>query len=271
MLDKLSMETVMSLVSEYGMKVIGGVLIFVVGFWLAGKISIFIEKRLKKKNTDESLREFLVPFVTGALKILVVLAAADTIGFKTTSFIAVLGGATLAVGMALQGSLSNFAGGILILFFKPFKLGDLIESQSYVGVVEKIEVFNTILKTGDNKRVILPNGPVYNNPIVNFTENGFLRVQVAVGIGYGEDIGKARDVIIETVKKVPSVKQDMNITVHVSSLGESSVDLIVRCFSDSADYWDVFFNISEEVKIALDQNNINIPYPHREIMVTNVG
>ncbi|APD07303.1 small-conductance mechanosensitive channel [Flavobacteriaceae bacterium UJ101] len=271
MLEKLSPETLMSLVSEYGMKVLGGIVILIVGFWFAAKIAKLIEKRLKKRGVDDSLREFLVPLVAILLKILVIFAAAETVGFKTTSFIAVLGGAALAIGMALQGSLSNFAGGILILFFKPFKVGDLIESQTYTGFVEKIEVFNTILRTGDNKRIILPNGPVYNNPIVNFTENGFLRVEVLVGIGYGENIGKARDIIIDTVKNVPSVKTDMDITVHVSSLGASSVDLFVRCFTDSEYYWDVFFNVSEAVKLALDKENIKIPFPQREVVVTNAN
>ncbi len=269
--EKLSLGMIINLVSEYGMKILGGIVILIIGFWFTSKIAKLIEKRLKKREVDESLREFLVPLIAILLKILVVFAAAETVGFKTTSFIAVLGGAALAVGMALQGSLSNFAGGILILFFRPFKVGDLIESQSYTGFVEKIEVFNTILKTGDNKRVILPNGPVYNNPIVNFTENGILRVEVSVGIGYGEDIKKAREVIINTVKQVPHVKTDRDILVHVSSLGESSVDLSVRCFTDSGDYWDVFFDVSEAVKIALDKENIVIPFPQREVVVTKAN
>ncbi len=271
MFEELSMETVISIASEYGMKLIGGVLILIIGFWFAGKISGLVDKRLKKRGVDDSLREFLVPLISILLKILVIFAAAETIGFKTTSFIAVLGGAALAVGMALQGSLSNFAGGILILFFKPFKVGDLIESQSYTGFVEKIEVFNTILRTGGNKRIILPNGPVYNNPIVNFTKNGFLRVEVLVGIGYGEDIQKAREVLIEAVKQNPKVKKDMDITVHVSALGASSVDLFVRCFTASETYWDVFFEISEAVKVALDKENIKIPFPQREVMVTKMN
>lgn len=271
MLDNSSLETVINLISEYGMKVLGGVVILVVGFWFANKIIKPIEKKMKKQGVDDSLRGFIVPLIAILLKVLVLFAAAETMGFKTTSFIAVLGGATLAIGMALQGSLSNFAGGVLILFFKPFKVGDLIDSQSYVGFVEKLDVFNTILKTMDNKRVILPNGAVYNNPIVNFTENGFLRVEVPVGIGYGEDIGKAREVIIHAVKNISSVKKDMDISVHVSALGASSVDLWVRCFSESEDYWDVFFNVSEAVKLALDKENIKIPFPQREVMVTNVN
>lgn len=271
MLNKISIETIVNLISEYGMKIMGGIIILIAGFWIASRISKLVENRLKKKGVDDSLREFLVPLITILLKILVVFAAAETVGFKTTSFIAVLGGMALAVGMALQGSLSNFAGGILILFFKPFKVGDLIESQSYTGFVEKIEVFNTILRTGGNKRVILPNGPVYNNPIVNFTENGFLRVEVAVGIGYEENIGKAREVIINAVKQNSLVKTDMDITVHVSSLGASSVDLFVRCFTESKDYWDVFFGISETIKIALDKENIKIPFPQREVMVTKTN
>lgn len=271
MLEKLSLETVINFVSEYGMKVLGGIVILIVGFWFAAKVAKIIDNRLRKRKVDDSLREFLVPLVAVLLKILVVFAAAETVGFKTTSFIAALGGVALAIGMALQGSLSNFAGGILILFFKPFKVGDLIESQSFTGFVEKIEVFNTILKTGDNKRIILPNGPVYNNPIINYTENGFLRVEVLVGIGYAENIGKAREVIINAVKSVPAVKTNMDITVHVSSLGASSVDLFVRCFTDSKDYWDVFFNVSEAVKLALDKENIKIPFPQREVVVTKAN
>ncbi len=271
MSEKLSFGMIIDLTLDYGLKVLGGIVILVIGFWFASRIAALIEKRLKKREVDESLREFVVPLITIVLKIMVVFAAAETVGLKTTSFIAALGGAVLAIGMALQGSLSNFAGGVLILFFKPFKVGDLIESQSYTGFVEKIEVFNTILKTGDNKRVILPNGPVYNNPIVNFTENGILRVEVSVGIGYGEDIKKAREVIINTVKQVPQVKTDKDILVHVSSLGESSVDLFVRCFTESEDYWDVFFNVSEAVKIALDKENIVIPFPQREVLVTKAN
>lgn len=271
MLEKLSADTIVRFFSDYGLKVIGGILVLIIGFWFAGKISKLIGKQLEKNNLDISLREFLVPLISIILKILVVFAAAETVGFKTTSFIAVLGGAALAVGLALQGSLSNFAGGVLILLFKPFKVGDIIESQGFIGTVEKIEVFNTILKNPENKKIVLPNGPLYNNPVVNYTENGFLRVDVAVGIAYKENIQKAREIILETVKNYSSVKKDKDITVHVKSLGESSIDLIVRCYSDCPDYWEVFFGLTEAVKIALDNANINIPFPQRELLVTQAN
>jgi len=220
------------------------------------------KKLMSKKNYEESLQKFLVNLIGWALKIFLIITVVGTLGVETTSFAALIAAAGLAIGMALQGSLANFAGGVLLMIFKPFKIGDLIEAQDVTGVVKEIEIFTTKLTTPDNKLAIVPNGAMGNGNIINYTAEGKIRVDTMVGIGYDEDIKKAKDVLMEVMTSNPKVLQDPAPSVNVANLGDSSVDLAVRPFCKPEDYWDVFFATVEGSKLALDKAGIEIPYPH---------
>jgi len=191
------------------------------------------------------------------------------VGIETTSFVAILGAAGLAVGLALQGTLSNFAGGILLLLFRPYKVGDLVETQGRLGEVREIQIFTTILATPDNKMAIIPNGPIMNGEIVNYTALGKIRVDLVMGISYGADIRKAKEVLLQVMNAHPKVLKDPAPFVGVSELGDSAVNLAVRPHADPADYWDVYFDIYEQGKIALDDHNIEIPFPQVDVHMKN--
>ena len=201
--------------------------------------------------------------VTWALKIFLIITVISTLGVETTSLAAIIAAAGLAVGLALQGSLSNFAGGVLIIIFKPYKIGDLIEAQGVLGVVKQIEIFTTKLVTPDSKLAIIPNGAMANGNVINYTAEGKMRVDLTIGVGYGEDIKKTKEILLEVLKSNPKVLQDPAPSVNVADLGESSVDFAVRPFAAPEHYWDVYFETLENCKIALDRAGIEIPYPHR--------
>jgi len=206
---------------------------------------------------------FLCSLVNAFLKVLLLVTVASMVGIATTSFIAILGAASLAVGLALQGSLSNFAGGVLILLFKPFKVGDFIESDGVKGTVQSISVLNTVLTTPTGNSAILPNGTVANNKVINFSMQATRRVDLTVGIGYDEDVTLAKKVITEALVAMPNVLQEPAPFVGVVGFGDSSVDLVVRPTALSEHYWDVYYQANEAIKKALDDNNIEIPYPHQ--------
>lgn len=248
--------------TEYGPKIIGAILIYIIGSWVIKKLTGVLRKVMMKKDYDEALQKFLLNLVSWALKIFLIIIVISKLGVETTSFAAVIAAAGLAIGLALQGSLANFAGGVLLIIFKPFKIGDLIEAQGVTGVVKEIEIFTTKLTTPDNKLAIIPNGAMGNGNIVNYTAEGKIRVDTMVGIGYDEDIKKAKDVLMEVLTSNPKVLQDPAPSVNVANLGDSSVDLAVRPFCKPEDYWDVFFATVEGSKLALDTAGIEIPYPH---------
>ena len=193
------------------------------------------------------------------------------VGVETTSFAAILAAAGLAIGMALQGSLANFAGGVLIMIFKPIKIGDLIEAQGIVGVVKEIEIFTTKLSTPENKEAIIPNGTLSNGNIINYSSQGVLRVDLNIGIGYGDDIKKAKDIMMKVLTEDPKVLKDPAPTVAVSELGDNAVNMVVRPFATVENYWDVYFNTLENCKIALDEAGVSIPYPQRDVHIHNVN
>ncbi|MFC1845451.1 mechanosensitive ion channel family protein, partial [Thermodesulfobacteriota bacterium] len=201
------------------------------------------------------------------LKLLLFISVASMVGIATTSFIAVLGAAGLAIGLALQGSLGNFAGGVLILIFKPYTVGDLIEAQGHLGVVKEVQIFNTILLTPDNKRVILPNGAVSNGAVVNYSAEGLLRVDLVIGIAYESDIPKAKEVLYKAMADHELVLQNPQSTVAVSELADSSVNLVVRPWCNASNYWQVYFDITESAKVNLEKNGITIPFPQRDIHI----
>jgi len=247
---------------EYGPKVLGAIAIYIIGSWIIKKIMGVTKKMMLKKNYEESLQKFLVNLIGWGLKIFLIITVVGTLGVETTSFAALIAAAGLAIGMALQGSLANFAGGVLLMIFKPFKIGDLIEAQDVTGVVKEIEIFTTKLTTPDNKLAIVPNGAMGNGNIINYTAEGKIRVDTMVGIGYDENIKDAKDVLMTVLTSNPKVLKDPAPSVNVANLGDSSVDLAVRPYCRPEDYWDVYFATIENTKLALDAANIEIPYPH---------
>ena len=217
---------------------------------------------MAKGSYDISLQKFLLNLVTWGLKIFLIITVISTLGVETTSLAAVIAAAGLAVGLALQGSLSNFAGGVLIMIFKPYKIGDLIEAQGVLGVVKEIEIFTTKMVSPENKLIIVPNGAMANGNIVNYTAEGKIRVDTVIGVGYDEDIKKTKEVLLEVLTSNPKVLQDPAPSVNVMELADSSVNFAVRPFCKPEDYWDVYFATYENSKIALDKAGIEIPYPH---------
>jgi small conductance mechanosensitive channel len=215
-----------------------------------------------KKAYDESLQKFLVNLVSWALKIFLIITVISTLGVETTSLAAVIAAAGLAIGLALQGSLANFAGGVLLIIFKPYKIGDLIEAQGALGVVKEIEIFTTKLVTPDNKLAIVPNGAMANGNIINYTAEGKMRVDTVAGVDYGSDLKKTKEVLLEMLKANPKVMKDPAPSVNIMELADSSVNLAVRPYCKPEDYWDVYFATIEGTKEALDKAGIEIPYPH---------
>lgn len=256
---------------DFGPKVIGAILIWIIGSWIIKKLIKGITKLMSVRNYDESLQKFLANLLGWILKIVLILAVLGTVGVETTSFAAIIAAAGLAVGLALQGSLANFAGGVLIMIFKPFKIGDLIEAQGVLGVVKEIEIFTTKLSTPENKEAIIPNGTLSNGNIINYTSQGKLRVDLNIGIGYGDDMKKAKDVVMKALIDNPKVLKDPAPTVAVSELGDNAVNLVVRPFANVDDYWDVYFSALEDSKNALDEAGISIPYPQRDVHIHNVN
>ena len=267
-----NLEQISSMLIDYAPRVIGAILMLIIGFIIIGWVSRLVSKSLKKRKVDESVRPFLVSLISVGLKVVLLLAVAGMFGIETTSFVAIFGALAFAIGMALQGSLGHFASGVLILIFKPFKVGDLVEiGGGKVGSVEQIQVFNTILKTLDNKRLIVPNSLVTSNVITNISGQGTIGVELTFGIGYGDDIDKARTIILETGKSCEYILENPAQGVVVSSLGDSSVNLATRPFCKSEHYWDVYFYMQENVKKAFDREGISIPFPQMDVHMDNNG
>lgn len=247
---------------EYGAKIIGAIIIWIIGSWLIKKVINGVRKVMFKKDYDESLQKFLLNLIGWILKILLFLAILSQLGVETTSFAAILAAAGLAIGMALQGSLGNFAGGVLLMIFKPIKIGDLIEAQGERGVVKEIEIFTTKIVSPTNKEIIIPNGALSNGNITNYSTEGKLRVDLTIGVSYDADIKQTKEVLLKVLTDNPQVLKDPAPSVNVSELADSSVNFAVRPYATVADYWDVYFGTIEKCKIALDAAGIEIPYPH---------
>lgn len=246
---------------NFGPKLIGAILIFIIGYYLTNWIGKQVTKGLKSNGLDVSLQTFLGSMVSVALKILLLITVAGMLGIQTTSFVAVVGALGLAVGLALQGSLSNFAGGVLILIFKPFKVGDLIEAQGQTGVVKEIQIFNTILLTPDHKTVILANGAVSNGTIVNYTKQGSLRVDLVISVDPSSNLDMVKNTILDVCQKFDKVLQTPAPEITVLSTANGMVSFAVRPYSTVDNYWDVYFGITEQVKRAFDEKGIQAPIP----------
>lgn len=252
-----------NLLIEYSPKVLTALAILIVGLFIISLIIKMTKKVMKKRGVDETLQKFLGNLLGWTLKILLFVSVIAKLGVETTSFAAILAAAGLAIGLALQGSLSNFAGGALIMIFKPFKVGDLIEAQGELGAVKEIEIFTTKLIGLSNKEIIIPNGALSNGNILNYTSLETRRVDLVIGVSYDADIKQTKEVLMNVLKSDKKVLQNPEPTVNVSELADSSVNFAVRPWCKSADYWDVYFGITEACKLALDKAEIEIPYPHQ--------
>jgi len=257
------LQLVKDLLFEYGPRVLLALILLVLGLWVIKYISRGIRKGLARREMDETLQKFLSNLVSWILKVMLFIAVLSQLGIEYTSFIAVLGAAGLAIGLALQGSLSNFAGGVLIMLFRPFKVGDVISAQGETGKVKEIDIFTTKLLTPQNRLVILPNGSLSNGAITNFTAEGFQKIFLTIGVSYDADIKQTKEVLLGAIEKQEKVLTDPPPLVEVSGLGESSVDFAVRCSVYNDDFWPVQFNLIATIKEDLDAADIEIPYPHR--------
>ncbi|NAS11704.1 mechanosensitive ion channel family protein [Poritiphilus flavus] len=251
------------LAKEFGPRLLTAILIYIVGSWIIKRIIGATRKVMSKSSYDESLQRFLLNLISWALKVFLILLVISRLGVDVTTFAAVIAAAGLAVGLALQGSLANFAGGVLIMIFRPYKIGDLIEAQGVIGVVKEIEIFTTKLTTPENKLAIVPNGAMANGNIINYTAEGKIRVDTVIGVGYGEDIKQTKEVLLNVLTSNPQVLEDPAPSVNVSELADSSVNFAVRPFCKPEHYWDVYFATYEGCKLALDEAGIEIPYPHQ--------
>lgn len=273
MIDKLSADNLQNLIDVYvipwSLSGAQALIIFIVGKWIVKKLTTFAGKALKKSNMDEMLVDFVQSLLNWALLLVIIIAALSQLGIDTTSLIALLGAAGLAVGLALKDSLSNFAAGVMLLVFRPFRIGDFVSVAGVNGSVEKIHVFTTTILTSDNKENIVPNSAVYGGVITNFSARETRRVDMTFGIGYEDDIKKAKEILLQIVSSHPMTLADPEPLVAVSELADSSVNFTVRAWSKTADYWKVYFDCQEQVKVTFDEQGISIPYPQMDIHTNN--
>lgn len=263
------LRTIYSYIAKYGLKILGALVIFLVGKWLAGVISRLVEKGLIKAHVEKTLAKFARHLTYVGVLIFVAIAALAAVDVETTQFAVVIGAAGLAIGLALQGSLANFASGFLMIIFRPCKVGDFIEAAGTKGTVKEIGIFNTIVNTPDNIRVFIPNAKLTGDNIMNYTVNGTRRVDLVVGVSYEDDLKKAKQVIETVLAEDERILNEPSPTVAVFELGDSSVNFVVRPWVKSEEYWNAYFDITAKIKLSLEQNDITIPYPQRDIHMKN--
>lgn len=258
-------EKILSMVFDFSIKLATGLVILVVGFWLANRVTKLLLRLMKKREVDETLRPFVRTFVNITLKTMVLVIVISTLGVAMTSIIAVLGSIGLAIGLALQGSLSNVAGGVMLLLLKPFKKGDFIKVQGETGTVEEISIHSTKLRTIDNKIVFVPNGPLASGTITNITHEPTRRVDMSFGISYGDDFYRAQESLKKIVRDCPLALKDPEPIIRLEALADSSVNIAVRVWTETENYWEVFFYLNETVKATFDREDITIPFPQRDV------
>ena len=259
-------DNIVEILSGYAFSLVMALLIFVIGKWAVNKLVALLGKVLRKvKGMDETLIKFLENIVYYALMIVVLLTALGKLGVETTSFLAILGAAGLAIGLALKDSLGNFASGVMIIMFKPFKVGDVVTAAGVTGSVSEVGIFNSVFITPDNHKIIVPNGAITSGSIVNINAHDTRRVDLVVGIGYGDDIKKTKDVLNDIVTSNEKVLVDKGITIAVSELADSSVNFVVRAWVKTPDYWDVKFGLTETIKLRFDAEGISIPFPQQDV------
>ena len=266
--DKI-VEQIIHLIVQYTPKVIGAIVVLIVGNIVINALLKGFDKILNSRNTDESLKPFLKSLVGVLLKVMLVISVMSMLGIEMTSFVAILGAAGLAVGMALSGTLQNFAGGVMILSFRPFKVGDTIDAQGHAGTVKEIQIFNTILTTPDNKTIILPNGGLSTSSMTNFSTQTTRRVDWTFGIAYGDDSDKAKEVLKRLADEDTRILKDPEVFIAISALADSSVNFTMRAWVNASDYWPVFFNMNEKVYKTFASEGLNIPFPQMDVHVHN--
>jgi small conductance mechanosensitive channel len=254
----------------YGLQILAALAIFIIGRWIAKGLRSVFRRLLQRAEVEPTISSFISNFAYYALLVFVILAALSRLGIQTASIIAVIGAAGLAVGLALQGSLANFAAGLLIILFRPFQVGHYVEAAGVSGTVEEINIFTTHLKTPDNKAVIVPNSKITSENIVNYSAKETRRVDLVFGVGYGDDVAKVREILQQVVEADDRIFKDPEPFIVVNELGASSVDFAVKVWTKTDDYWSVYFDLKEKVKLAFDDNGITIPFPQRDVHVYQV-
>ncbi len=249
----------------YGLKIVGALAILIIGRIVVGIITGAVKKVMRKSKMDETLVKFLSSLTKTGLLVILFIVVLNQLGVQTTSFVAIIGAIGLAIGFALQGSLANFAAGVMLILFRPFKAGDFVEAGGTIGSVEEIGIFSTIMKTPDNKKIIIPNGSITGGNITNYSAKDTRRVDLVFGIGYDDDLKKAKQILEQILQADDRILKDPAPVVAVSELGDSSVNFVVRPWVNSADYWAVYWDLTEKVKLTFDAENISIPFPQRDI------
>ncbi|MGJ8620569.1 MAG: mechanosensitive ion channel family protein [Methylophilaceae bacterium] len=262
---EMIMNKAVELALVYGPKLVAAIVVLIIGLWVIKGVTRGVRTAMDTKNIDPSLKPFVVSIVNVLLKVMLVISVLGMLGIQMTSFIAVLGAAGLAIGLALSGTLQNFAGGVMILLLKPFKVGDFIDTQDYLGKVSAIKVFNTVLLTPDNKTIIIPNGELSNKAITNFSTQEQRRVDWTIGVGYGDDVDKARQVIQKLIDQESRILKDPAVLIAVSELADSSVNFAVRAWVMAGDYWPVYYEMNENVYKTFAKEGLNIPFPQMDV------
>jgi len=264
------MQNAPELFTTYGLKVVLAIAVYIVGKWVAKLIVTVLLKGMNARNVDPTIAGFVKNIVYYVILVMVIIAALGQLGVQTASFVAIIGAAGLAVGFALQGSLSNFASGVMLIAFRPFKVGDFVEAGGAAGVIKELSIFSTIMTTGDNKVIIIANSSITGGNIVNYSTQAERRVDFTVGVGYGADLSAVRKELEALAAADERVIQDKGITIGVSELADSSVNFVYRVWVKSADYWGVYFDMNERIKNRFDEVGIEIPFPQMDVHVNQV-
>jgi len=265
--DKLI--SIKELLANYAPKLATAIIVLIIGLWVISILNKLFRRLLDKRDIDPTLKPFIQTLISATLKVLLAISVIGMLGVQMTSFIALLGAIGLAIGMALSGTLQNFAGGVMILLFKPFKVGDYIEAQGHDGIVNEIQIFNTILLSLDNKKIIIPNGGLSTGSMVNFTAENTRRVDWTFGIAYGDKVDDAKRVIMELIEADPLILKDPAPFVEVSELADSSVNFAVRAWTKTENYWNVYFPMNENIYNKFNSSGLNIPFPQMDVHVHN--
>lgn len=268
-MPEITGDKIVELIQLYGLPILWAVVILIVGRIVAGVASKLIAGAMTKSKIEETLVKFAANISYALFMVFVVLAALEKVGVPTTNFTAILAAASLAIGFALKDSLSNFASGVMMIVFRPFKVGDFVEAGGVAGTVEEIQIFTTQLRTGDNKTMIVPNGQITGGAITNYSLKPTRRIDMVIGVGYGDDLKKTRAVLESILAADERVLEDPVPTIGVSELADSSVNFVVRPWVKTADYWDVLFHLQETIKLRFDEEGVSIPFPQRDVHVIN--
>jgi small conductance mechanosensitive channel len=259
------LDQLIEMAVNYGPNLILAIITFIVGSWVIGRLVKGLGKMMDKREVDPSLTPFLKSLLGVTLRIMLIISVISMIGIEMTSFIAILGAAGLAIGLSMQGTLQNFAGGVMILLFKPFKVGQFIDATGYMGTVREIQIFNTIMTTPDNKRIIIPNGSLASSSMTNFSAEETRRVDWKFGIAYGDDYDKAKEVLLSWIEADTRALKEPAPFIALSELADSSVNIVVRVWVDPADYWSLYFDMNEKVYKEFGKHGLNIPFPQMDV------